>query len=259
MTVKPDRPTVVLLHSSGGSPRQWQELVESLRHDWRVLAVEFHGHGQRPDKPTMTFADDAALAVPLLEMAGGAHVVGHSYGGAVAVKLASMRPQLVRSVVAYEPVLFRLLADDAAHPNYAIDVMRAVAAMRERLAGGRSARAAQLFVDFWSGAGAWHALSAASRQAMESRMPSIMRHFHALFAEPFPREQLARLPVPMLFLSGSRTVPAAHRIADHLRRALPLARHVELPGLGHMGPVTHAPVVNECIRDFLSTLTSDIR
>jgi len=55
----------------------------------------------------------------------------------------------------------------------------------------------------------------------------------------------------MLFLSGSRTTPVARRISQLLRLALPLAQHEELPGLGHMGPITHSQRFNERVRQFL--------
>ncbi|MEZ0307943.1 MAG: alpha/beta fold hydrolase [Ramlibacter sp.] len=252
-----DRPAVVLLHSSGGSPRQWQELVEQLRHDFRVLPIEFHGHGMRPDwahDRRMMLADDAALAVPLLRQVGGAHVVGHSYGAAVALKLACMHPELVRSVAAYEPVLFRMLIEDTAHPHLAQAVLRTAVSMRDCVKEGDAARAARLFVEFWSGAHAWQAMDAKAHQSVEARMPSVIRHFEALFAEPFAHEALARTTVPMLLLSGSRSVDVARRIAQLLRAALPLAEHLELPGMGHMGPVTHARMVNEQLSQFLRDL-----
>jgi pimeloyl-ACP methyl ester carboxylesterase len=250
-----DRPTVVLLHSSASSPRQWVDLVEMLRRDFRVLAVEFHGHGLRPDWPhqrRLALADDAALAVPLLELVGGAHVIGHSYGAAVALKLACMHPRLVHGLVAYEPVLFRLLADDPVHPEHVQEVRRVAGLMRDRIEAGHHDAAARLFVDFWSGAGAWQALTAKQQQAVEQRMTSVMRHFDALFGEPFAREQLAHMAMPMLFLTGSRTTAVARRIAQLLRAALPLADHEELAGLGHMGPITHSHIVNERVRQFLS-------
>ena len=253
-----DRPPVVLLHSSGSSPRQWQELVDTLRRDFRVLAVEFHGHGLRPDFPhdrRMTLADDAPLAEPLLHLAGGAHVIGHSYGAAVALKLACMHPRLVHSVVAYEPVLFRLLLEDSPHPREGQEVLRAVRLMREQLAAGHPLLAARTFVEFWS-PGHWATMSPGAQQATEIRMPSIMRQFEPLIFEPVPREQLAHMQLPMLFLSGSRTVAPARRIAQLLRAALPLAQHEELPGIGHLGPITHPRVVNERIRQFLALVSS---
>ena len=248
------RQTVVLLHSSASSPRQWQELVEQLRNEFRVVAVEFYGHGMRPDwrgEKAMALADDAALAAPMLEAPGPVHLVGHSYGAAVALKVASLYPGRIGSVTAYEPVLFRLLFDEPRLQGEAEHVLIFAHAMREELEHGRPDRAARLFVEFWSGVGAWQALPHVRQQAVALRMPSVLRHFDVLFAEPFPREQMARLGVPMLFLSGAKTVTTARRIGQSLRAALPLADHEELPDMGHMGPVTHSSQVNSRIREFL--------
>ncbi len=106
------RPTVVLLHSSASSERQWERLAELLKPRFRVRAIELHGHGEQAawhgDGP-LTLADDAAIGVPELWEADGAHIVGHSYGAAVALKVATTVPRLVHSLVAYEPVLFPYL------------------------------------------------------------------------------------------------------------------------------------------------------
>ena len=55
----------------------------------------------------------------------------------------------------------------------------------------------------------------------------------------------------MLFLTGARTVAVTRRLAELLRLALPHARHEVLPGMGHMGPITHAAEVNRRIVEFL--------
>ena len=109
-----ERPTLVLLHASASSARQWDALAQSLRARFDVHAIDLHGHGQRPAPGhALSVHDDAALARAVLEQAGGGHVIGHSYGAAVAVHLAAAAPQLVHSLALYEPVLFRLLADHA--------------------------------------------------------------------------------------------------------------------------------------------------
>ena len=250
------RDTVVLLHSSASSARQWMGLAEMLRDDFRVVAVEFHGHGVRPDwngDRAMALADDAALAAPLLETEGAVHLVGHSYGAAVALKLACQFPKRVSSVVAYEPVLFRLLFADPRAQAEAQAVLIVVHSMRDALDHGRPDLAALRFIDFWSGEGTWRAMPEATRQAVASRMPSVVRHFDALFGEAISLERMAKLDMPLLFLSGTRTVPTARRIGQALRAALPLAGHDKLPGMGHMGPLTHPAVVNPRIRQFLHT------
>lgn len=246
--------TVVLLHSSASSARQWEDLVEALHPGFRVRTIEFHGHGAQPawhGNSALTLADDAALVEPLLAEAGGAHVVGHSYGAAIALKLATTRPQLVRSLVAYEPVMFRLLIDDPASDRLAQAVVALGDSIRDRLRDDQPHSAAQRFVEFWSGSGAWAALPGARQQAIAARMRCVHRHFEALFHEPLQRTRMARLGMPMLVLTGAGTVATTRRIAALLRLALPLARHEVLAAMGHMGPITHAAQVNRCIVAFL--------
>ena len=252
-------PTVALLHSSASSARQWDRLIGTLQPRFRVVAIDFHGHGAQPDwradRP-LTLADDAALVEPLLAQTGGVHVVGHSYGAAVALKLATMHPSSIHSVVAYEPVLFRLLIDDPTCRRLAQDVLAAAAFVRSRLALNETVAAAKRFIDFWSGDGSWESLTVARQHTVAVRMRAVLRHFDALFREPAPHGALARVHLPMLLLTGAQTVSATNRIGEILRAALPTARHEVLPAMGHMGPITHAEDVNRRISDFLEASVS---
>lgn len=245
------RPTVVLLHASASSARQWASLAEQLAPRWRVETVDFHGHGARPALEdagaAASLAADAALVAPLLGR--GAHLVGHSYGGAVALKLAHEHPGRVRSVLAYEPVLFALLRGQPA----ALRETAAVAAsMRERLAAGDAHAAGRRFIDYWSGEGVWDAMPAARQAAAAARMSTIARQFAALTAEPISAADLARLTLPLLLLSGSRTLPVAPAIVDAVLTARPRTGHDVLPGLGHMGPITHAAAFDRRVLAFLN-------
>ena len=212
----PSRPAVVLLHSSASSARQWQSLARALEPAFRVLAIDLHGHGAGPawsGTTPLTLAGEAALVRPLLEEAGGAHLVGHSYGAAVALKAATLHPELVHSLVAYEPVLPRLLHDDAASRQPTQEFLAVGATIRDRLLHGDAAAAPRRFIDLWNGAGMWDAMPAARQPAVAACMPAVLRQFDALFGEPCPRAGLARLDMPLLLLSGARTVTVARRIA----------------------------------------------
>lgn len=246
--------TVVLLHASASSSRQWDGLRQALEPQLTVRTLDLHGHGDRPawrGAAPLTLADEAALAAPLLAEAGGAHLVGHSYGGAVALKLASMYPGLVRSVIAYEPVLFGWLPGIADGRGPTRDIVAVADAMRAHLAGEREEDAAQRFIDFWSGAGAWGALSASRQRAIATRVRDVLRNFDALFAEPLRPAALAGSAMPVLILSGTHTVAVAHDLADLMRQTLPRAQHESMPGMGHMGPLTHASAFNARVAAFL--------
>jgi len=155
-----------------------------------------------------------------------------------------MHPGLVRSLVVYEPVLFRWLLDDADEQPAAREIVDVVDTISHRLARGHDHSAAQRFIDYWSGDGTWDALHGGKRHFIATRMRAVLQHFDALFREPLERAQLAALRMPMLFMTGAQTVAAARRLGELFRHALPQARHELLQGMAHMGPVTHAEHVN---------------
>ena len=258
ITVPPPRDLAIALHCSGSSARQWRALVEALEPACRVLAVDLHGHGVQgpwPAERSMTLADEAALIEPLLAQAShlagrGArvHLVGHSYGGAVALKVASQHPQRLASVAVFEPVLFGLLREDPASAAESRQAQELGRTMQLSLADGHAARAAQYFVDYWSGPGTWTRLPEARRASMAAHVPAVAAQFTALFTEPVlsaASGALGRIKAPMLVLTGEYTVASTQRIGQRLRTLMPSAQHETLAGLGHMGPLTHTHTVNE--------------
>jgi len=262
------RPTVVLLHASAGSSRQWTDLAERLQPEFHVCAIDLHGHGVQPawnSNAPLSLEHDAQLVEPILRDAGHVHLVGHSYGGAVALQLAVAHPRAVASLAAFEPMAYHWLMDGAApHASDASDASdehvpaRAALTMAgaahvtgEALLRGAPHEAGRVFVDFWAGAGSWQQMAAGQRDAVARRMRAVHQQFGAVFRAGFSRSQVARVPAPMLLMSGEHSVPLGRHIAAQLRAALPLAEHVTLPGMGHMGPVTHAREVNQRIVGFL--------
>ena len=249
MTIR--TPSVVALHASASSARQWQPLAAALAPRFRVHAVDLHGHGERSPwrgARALSLADEAALVAPVLAREGDVHLVGHSYGGAVALKVASMYPQHVRSVTVYEPVMFRWLV--AAQATEVADVLGVVDTIRHHLAFGSAFDAARAFIDFWSGEGAWQSMAVSRRESVAARMRAVASHFEALLLEPLTLREVARLCVPTIVLTGARTVRVMHRLAELVRGAS-RARHREVADAGHMGPITHADAVNREILAFV--------
>ena len=161
-------------------------------------------------------------------------------------------PQLVHSLVLFEPVVFRLLIEDGASQRVMRQVSATADAMGDHLAHGDAMSAAQRFIDSWSGPGAWRSMPAGRQHAAASRIRSVWAQFDALFNQPIDRAALARLRMPMLLLSGERTVESTRRIAQLLRDALPALHHETLPEMGHLGPITHAAQVDRRIVAFLA-------
>lgn len=105
----PGREPVLLLHGLGDARSTWRHLVPGLAMRYRVLALDFRGHGESGHaRGTYSLPHHLADAVALCDrvLAGPAVVVGHSLGGVVAHTMALSRPDLVRGVLLEDPPLY---------------------------------------------------------------------------------------------------------------------------------------------------------
>lgn len=249
--------SVVCIHASASSSGQWRALMGRLADRFRVIAVDLHGSGGTaawPQDRPMRLDDELALVSPVFQAAGDRfHLIGHSFGGAVALKAASVLQDRLLSLVLYEPVLFSVLIAEA--PGSA--AAREILAVRDdtiRLVDeGNLNASAQRFVDYWAGDGAWARTPESRRPVLAAAMPAVKSQWHAVFHEPAPLSAFAAVNVPTLLLTGTRSKASALAVAGMVTAVLPRVRTEELEGLGHMAPVTHPDTVNPIIDRFLET------
>ena len=249
------RATVICLHSSGSTGGQWTALRPQLEPEIQVLTPDFHGHGAGPAwygfDEDIVAADAAWIARLAGDIPGGVHLVGHSYGGAVALRVALYHPQRVASVAIYEPVVFRLLFDYYGRRRPASEVIELASDMRRRLRSGNAAGAAACFVDYWSGGGAWRALTVGQQAGVMKCMGVIAAHFAALAIDAPRLSDYRSLRTPVLALLGSEMRAPIRRIGELLRFALPNATFATMTTMGHMGPITHPEAIAQRIARFV--------
>lgn len=98
-----DGPLVLALHGLTGHGRRWAALAQRELPQVRMLAPDLRGHGRAGSLPPWTFEQ---IVDDLLELlTEPAVVLGHSFGGAVAIHLARRRPDLVRALVLLDPAI----------------------------------------------------------------------------------------------------------------------------------------------------------
>ena len=104
---------VVLLHGIGRSGAVWSALRQLLVMDYRVVAFDLLGFGDSPKPELMYNIDDHAKPViaAIKKLHQPVVLVGHSMGALVALRVARLRPDLVRHVVLYEMPLYEGLPD----------------------------------------------------------------------------------------------------------------------------------------------------
>ena len=173
------------------------------------------------------------------------HLVGHSYGGGVALQAALARPDRIASMTLYEPAAFHLLDELGADGAAGFVEIAAVARrVRDAVGAGDHAGAAAAFVDYWNGPGTWSRLSEHVRAALTRWAPKAPLEFAALMDARTVLEDFAALDVPILVLRGEHAPMPTRVIADALPDAMDCARVEVIAGAGHMGPMTHADAVS---------------
>lgn len=247
--------SVVCIHSSASSSGQWRALMERLSHRFRVIAVDLYGSGKTaawPQDRPMHLDDELALLSSVFRAAGNRfHLVGHSFGGAIALKAALTDRSRLISLVLYEPVLFSVLMADAPQGAAAREILAVRDDTIRLVDEGDLNASAQRFVDYWMGEGAWAATPEPRRPVLAAAMRAVKPEWHAAFYEPTPLEAFAAIDVPTLFLTGTKSKASARAVAQLLTKVLPRVRVDEIDGVGHMAPLTHPDRVNLLIERFL--------
>jgi pimeloyl-ACP methyl ester carboxylesterase len=213
---------VVLIHGSGGNARTAWAPVRRLAERFTLVTPNRGGYPPNPPLERVDFELQAEELAPLLE--DGAHLVGHSYGGVIALLIAARHPGRVRSLAVSEPPAFGL-----ARGNPEVDAL--VEKLDAHFADGpRDPRA------FATG---FLALVGTRAQLPDPLPPELEQSIRATMAE--------RMPFPKLVVSGGHH-PAFDAVCDVLQERLPARREV-LPGAGHGIP--RAPGYAELLATFL--------
>lgn len=253
----PARPSrrgrVIALHCSGAGASEWRALAEALAGQHDIEAPEHFGcesTGTWPGEHAFTLADEAAKAVALIDAsAGKLHLVGHSYGGGVALHAALVRPDRIASIALYEPSVFHLLRQMGAPGALALaEIGRVADGVCRGVLSGDYRGAAAGFVDYWNGPGAWEAMCPAAQNALIRWVPKGPLEFSALIENATPASAYRALNAPVLMLRGEHAPMPSRLIAQWLAQLLPTARLTVVDGAAHMGPLTHAGEVAALIR-----------
>jgi pimeloyl-ACP methyl ester carboxylesterase len=256
------RAPVVCLPSTGLAGSQWRKLARSLNErGHRVLAPDLIGYGTsdcwHADRVFETRHDVGVVAGTMdLCGSGPIHLVGHSYGGRVGLAAAALRPDCVRSLALYEPTCFGVLRSTGDHG--ALDELIAYDSDQRFLDDefGGSEAWIERFIDYWSGQGTWSELSSDERTNwLRSGRKMFQEVRETALDEVSHLHYIDRIgEIPMLVMSGAQSTRAGRRCCAVLNEVMPNCRHVELPEVGHMGPLLATHEVNTLVIEHIASV-----
>ena len=245
----------VLLHGSLVDSSTWARVVPGLARGLTVLTYDRRGYGRSTlgprSSPVATDTEDLAALLEATDFYP-VHLVGHSYGAVVALRLATERPELVRSLSLHEPPFFGLLLDRPEAAAYGELFRTTTAALREQVHRGDRAGAARTVVEVFSATpGAWDRLPESVRASFASSMDRWAEEYgdpDALRPRPGTlRETL----VPTLLTVGSESPAFLRMIEEVLAHELANPTIREIPKSGHAPHVTSPDLYVGLLLSFL--------
>lgn len=242
---------VILLHSSLSSSRQWLPLVELLASSFTVINIDILGYGAAdkitdPENYNFSIEMERIQSVIQTVISNDAyHIVGHSCGGALALKIAVENPQKLLSLSLYEPVAFHLLVEGSEAREVANRFAKEVDIEDPYLA-------AEKFTDFWNKKGFFKILPERMQHLMASDMKKVNLDFIALTSETYTSKELRKINAPVMMMVGLKSPQLSKTLADIIVSSL---NNVELINFntGHMGPISRADIVQPNIAEFIKS------
>jgi pimeloyl-ACP methyl ester carboxylesterase len=258
-------PPVVALHGGLGSWRSWEAVARVLADRFEFLLVDRRGRGDSGDGASPHAlereVEDARAVVAAPGRAGGPAagdaeqrrapaLLGHSYGGAVALELArTAAPGELRALLLYEPAVG---IDGAVTPEQ-------LTSLRQCVLDGAPERAVPLSMELLDAAGL--VVADGPLASLRIKPTAAFRRLAATVPDeisavaPLGEEHLAScaaISVPTLLMVGSESPPRAAANCRALAEALPAAEVVVLDGLGHVAHTTAPERVAQAIGAFLA-------
>ena len=243
-------PTALFVHGMLADRRVWRDVVPELP-GLECMFVELPSHGAAVPWDGSDYQTQAYRMVEAACANGPVHLVGHSFGAMVALRLAVERPDLLLSLTLIEPVFFysarQAMPDE--FKNYQTRAQPVMAA----LDAGEDLRAAQLFLADWGVKGTWAAIPEEAREKIASQMPLIAASAASLVDDTGNIwARLGGISCKVMLVIGGQS----EGVMQAVRRGLEAQMNIDVSEVfsdaGHMIPVTHGKALGRQIARFTS-------
>ncbi|MGD0818675.1 MAG: alpha/beta hydrolase [Methanomassiliicoccales archaeon] len=262
-------PTVILIHGVPTDYRAWGGQFGALSQHYRTIAYSRRCAfpNKNSDFTDSTVENNEKDLEGLIDHLGGGpvHLIGHSYGGAVAANYALRQPALVRSLVLIEPYLPTMLLRDPdsvaqrlsllfRKPSVAIPWRKAMKnnqAMLKELDQKNNEKVLQMFLDgLEDRQDAMKQYSASAIAMMRSNIATVAEL--RTKSPQFSKVEARNITQPTLLLTGERSIKVQHAIVGELHRTIPNNQMVTIRNAAHFSFMENPTEFNEVVLKFMT-------
>ena len=234
----------LLLHCSLAHGGVYSKLGAALGGALSLTSFDQPGHGRAADWDYAGDLQDRVVEMALDLLTEPMDIIGHSFGGTVALRLAVERPEMVRTMSLLEPVM--MAVGKADNPKATAILMQDMGGFYQALEEGRHEFAAQMFTKLYGDGRPWETLSEESREAIVHRIHLIGAGHRAVNEDHYDligSGKLEQIKVPTLILDGGLGGPVMNSVCEGLARRIPNSTRACIAGGGHMVPLTRPEAV----------------
>jgi pimeloyl-ACP methyl ester carboxylesterase len=242
-------PTVVFVPGSCSTGAAWRPILAQLGNGLRSVTTSLLGYGGTVERRTLRDADISReaeiLEAVVRRAARPVHLVGHSFGGAVALTVALRKRVPLRSLTIIEAPVPELLRHAGEHRHYRA-FRKMTDAYFDAYRAGETAAIASM-IDFYGGAGTFAAWPERVRRYAIDTTPVNILDWACAYDFQLTPVCLANIDVPMVVMWGGVSHPAMRRANELLAQGIAGASMVTVAGAAHFMISTHAPGVASVI------------
>ncbi|WP_017221329.1 alpha/beta fold hydrolase [Moritella dasanensis] len=265
---------IVFIHGSYATTSTWKKIIQQLASTHHCISIKLPGHGGMPD-PADFSAPNIETELAIVESVIAEvceqraqtnqhdqyehsnqlkqpyqckqskqtiQLIGHSFGGVVALALALKGSVNIRALTLFEPVttwVFTAVGDD----DMTTQVNKFIQGYRQGIRNNEPYVCGQV-IDFWGGEGAFEPLPDFIKDGMVPLTENNNRHWTLCENTYHDRSALQALTIPTKLVCGSASNPIAQAIVSHLSHELPNNKRYTITGASHFLVTSHA---SECL------------
>jgi pimeloyl-ACP methyl ester carboxylesterase len=239
---------IVLLHGSANGSRLWRRVQSGLTSlGFNVFAPDMLGYGEAPAPSDIySIQEEVAHLVRAFDLqgVGTMHLVAYSLGSMIGLHLRRALGARVTRMTLIDPVVVSVLREPGEEAGYA-EMEEQYRRFMDSLPDQR--KAARVFVEHWSGKGAWESIGERARSVIASLVPKLRLEMIAARSDTTGVAFFAESPPPTTILIGEETLVAPRATARQLAPALRAETLIVLRA-AHMIPLTHAAAVVDAVQ-----------